>query len=202
MTNTDLSRMVYSVLKQAGTEHLVVCAGARNAPLVLNLENLPGFKIFQFFEERSAAFFALGLMRASGKPVAVLTTSGTAAAELLPAVIEAHYQGLPLILVTADRPKAYRGTGSPQTIQQPGLYSTYVENVYDLDVHSGNCTFKWSLKKPLHLNVAFDEPLIDLAGPVEILPKFDVVPASPSNLKMKNTCKAPMVNSIILKGLK
>ncbi len=193
MTNTDLSRMVYSVLKQAGTEHLVVCAGARNAPLVLNLENLPEFKIFQFFEERSAAFFALGLMRASGKPVAVLTTSGTAAAELLPAVIEAHYQGLPMILVTADRPKAYRGTGSPQTIQQPGLYSTYVETVYDLDVHSGNCTFKWSLKKPLHLNVAFDEPLIDLPSPVEILPKLDIVSAPPSKLKMKNVCKAPLI---------
>lgn len=193
MTNTDLCRMVYSVLKQAGTAQLVVCAGARNAPLVLNLENESEFKIFQFFEERSAAFFALGLMRASGKPVAVFTTSGTAAAELLPAVIEAHYQGLPLILITADRPRAYRGTGSPQTIQQPGLYSTYVENVYDLDVHSGNCDFKWSLKTPLHLNVAFDEPLIDLAGPVEFLPKLDVVSAPPSILKVSNFCKAPLV---------
>ncbi len=193
MTNTDLSRMVYSVLKQAGTEHLVVCAGARNAPLVLNLENMPEFKIFQFFEERSAAFFALGLMRASRKPVAVLTTSGTAAAELLPAVIEAHYQGLPLILVTADRPKAYRGTGSPQTIQQPGLFSTYVETVYDLDVHSDNMTFKWSLKKPMHLNVAFDEPLIDLAGPAEILPRLEVVSTPLSKVKMKNACKAPLV---------
>lgn len=119
MTNTDLSRMVFSVLKQAGADTLIVCAGARNAPLVLNLPIESGFKIYQFFEERSAAFFALGLIRASAKPVAILTTSGTAAAELLPAVIEAHYQGLPMILVTADRPKAYRGTGAPQTIQQP-----------------------------------------------------------------------------------
>lgn len=193
MTNTDLSRMVFSILKQAGTEHLIVCAGARNAPLVLNLENESEFKIFQFFEERSAAFFALGLMRATGKPVAVLTTSGTAAAELLPAVIEAHYQGLPMILVTADRPKAYRGTGSPQTIQQPGLFSTYVETVYDLDVQLDNCTFIWSLKRPLHLNIAFDEPLIDLPGPVEILPKLEVISAPHSVLRMKSACKSPLI---------
>ena len=193
MTNTDLSRLVYSVLKQAGTECLVVCAGARNAPLVLNLETEPGFKIFQFFEERSASFFALGLSRAKGKPVAILTTSGTAAAELLPAVIEAHYQGLPLILVTADRPKTYRGSGSPQTIEQPGLFSSYVERVYDLDVQSGNCAFKWSLKKPLHLNVAFDEPLIDNAGLTEILPKLELTTAPVSHFFKTYAGESPLI---------
>ena len=172
---------------------MVVCAGARNAPLVLNLPTDPGLKIYQFFEERSAAFFALGLTRASAKPVAILTTSGTAAAELLPAAIEAHYQGLPMILVTADRPKAYRGTGAPQTIQQPGLFSSYVESVYDLDVHSKIPHLKWSLKKPLHLNVAFDEPLIDFAGASEILPRLDLVPPGPAKSLDTSACKAPFI---------
>lgn len=149
------------MLKQSGTENIVVCAGARNAPLVLTLQKMQDFKIYNFFEERSAAFFALGLIKSTGRPVAVLTTSGTAVAELLPATIEARYQGLPLILITADRPKSYRGTGSPQTIDQVGIFTDNVESVYDLDVHSKDFTFAWSLKKPLHVNVSFDEPLID-----------------------------------------
>jgi len=164
MTNFDLSLQVFSFLKLAQVDTVIVCAGARNAPMALALQNenfKQNFKIYSFFEERSAAFFALGLIKATQKPVAVLTTSGTAAAELLPATIESYYQGLPLILITADRPKNYRGTGSPQTIEQVGLFSNYVEAVYDFDIASLNFNFIWSQKKPIHLNVAFDEPLID-----------------------------------------
>lgn len=166
LTNFDLSLHILSFLKQAGVDTLVVCAGARNAPLVLLLQQQQqnkqlDFKIFNYFEERSAAFFALGLIKANKKPVAVLTTSGTAVAELLPATIESYYQGQPLILITADRPKRYRGSGSPQTIEQVGLFTSYVETVYDLDVQTEKFIFNWGQKKPLHLNVAFDEPLID-----------------------------------------
>lgn len=163
MTNFDLSLEVFSILKQAGVENLIVCAGARNAPLVLALRD-QNFRIFNYFEERSAAFFALGLIKSGGQPVAIITTSGTASAELLPAAIEATYQGLPLILVTADRPKNYRGTGAPQTIEQVGLFSAYVDSVYDLDVNSESFDIKWSFKKPLQLNISFDEPLIDQAA--------------------------------------
>ncbi len=160
MTNFDLSLNIFTFLKQAGVETLVVCAGARNAPLVYGLKE-QNFKVFNYFEERSAAFFALGLIKATKKPVAVLTTSGTAVAELLPAAVEATFQALPLVLITADRPKSYRGTGSPQTIEQVGLFSSYVESVYDLDINTEKFDFEWSQKKPLHLNVSFDEPLID-----------------------------------------
>jgi 2-succinyl-5-enolpyruvyl-6-hydroxy-3-cyclohexene-1-carboxylate synthase len=171
MTNFDLSKQIFAFLKQAGVERVIVCAGARNAPLVMALEK-ETYKTYSFFEERSASFFALGLIKSFQKPVAVFTTSGTAAAELLPACIEAAYQGLPLILITADRPKNYRGTGSPQTIVQPGLFRNYVENEYDFDINSRSFYFKWSYKKPLHINVSFDEPLIDKASkdpyPVQI----------------------------------
>lgn len=138
----------------------MVCAGARNAPLVLALEK-QSFKVFSYFEERCASFFALGLIKSSKAPVAILTTSGTAVAELLPAAIEATYQSLPLILVSADRPKSYRGTGAPQTIEQPGIFSSFVEKVFELDASTENFSFDWSGKKPIHLNVSFDEPLID-----------------------------------------
>jgi len=163
MTNFDLSQKVFDFLKQADVQTVVVCAGARNAPLVMAL-NQTSFKVIQFFEERSAAFFALGLIKSSGQPVAVFTTSGTAVAELLPAAVEATYQALPLILVTADRPKNYRGSGAPQTIEQVKIFSDYVESVYDLDVKEKEFSFSWSFKKPIQLNVCFDEPLIDKAS--------------------------------------
>ncbi|MBY0554513.1 2-succinyl-5-enolpyruvyl-6-hydroxy-3-cyclohexene-1-carboxylic-acid synthase [bacterium] len=172
MTNFDLSLHAFEFLKQAGAETVVVCAGARNAPMVLALQS-QNFKIFNFFEERSAAFFALGLIKATGKAVAVMTTSGTAVAELLPAAIEASYQNLPLILITADRPKSYRGTGSPQTIEQVGIFSHYVEKVYDLDVTTKDFQFDWSQTKPIQLNVSFDEPLIDKSSNIKVNVSLD-----------------------------
>src|SRR5262249_9638323 len=108
------------------------CAGARNSPLFLELLERGDLHTFRFFEERSAAFFALGRIQATGRPVAVLTTSGTAAAELFPAVIEAHYTGAPLVAVTADRPRRYRGTGAPQSIEQVDLYGGYAAASWDL----------------------------------------------------------------------
>lgn len=163
MTNFDLSQKIFEFLRQAQVQTVVVCAGARNAPLVMALAET-SFEVIQFFEERSAAFYALGLMKATQKPVAVLTTSGTAVAELIPATIEAFYQGLPLILVSADRPKAYRGSGAPQSIEQLKIFSDYVESVLDLDVHASNFELSWSFKKPIQLNVCFDEPLLDKAS--------------------------------------
>ncbi len=160
MTNSDLCLKIFDFLKHSQVETVVVCAGARNAPFVFHLEN-ENFKKNFYFEERSAAFFALGLMKSSGKPVAIITTSGTAAAELLPATIESYYQGLPLILITADRPKGYRNTGAPQTINQVGLYSDYVEKTFDWDVFTTNFDCDVTLQKPLHFNVCFDEPLND-----------------------------------------
>lgn len=165
MTNADLCSKVFNFLQQIKVDTVVVCAGARNAPFVIHLEKQK-FKNIHYFEERSAAFFALGLMESSGKPVAVITTSGTAAAELLPAAIESHYQGLPLILITADRPKTYRGSGAPQTIQQPGLFSYYVEQCLDWDVNTAEFRIETALNRPLHMNICFDEPLVDSLSPI------------------------------------
>ena len=128
-----LIRSTLTALARLGVAEVCVAAGARNAPLITALIASDGIKLWSFFEERSAAFFALGRMMADRMPVAVLTTSGTAAAELLPAVIEAYYQGLPLVLVTADRPRRYRGSGAPQAIEQKDLFGPYVSACIDVE---------------------------------------------------------------------
>ncbi|MDQ2688244.1 MAG: 2-succinyl-5-enolpyruvyl-6-hydroxy-3-cyclohexene-1-carboxylic-acid synthase, partial [Armatimonadota bacterium] len=136
------------------------CAGARSAPLVVQFAGDARFRTWSFFEERSAAFFALGRIKATGLPVAVVTTSGTAAGELLPGTMEADYSGLPLVLVTADRPRRFRGTGAPQAAEQVGLFGVYVEQKADLAEAERVSLSDWTRTRPLHLNVCFDEPLL------------------------------------------
>lgn len=166
MKNIELAGEILRSLWAAGVRHIVLCAGARNAPFVARLSAENPFRVHPFFEERSGGFFALGRSVRDRRPVAVITTSGTAAANLLPAAIEADYQGLPLVLITADRPAHYRGSGAPQTINQLGLYSHYVERSWDVQ-GEWNATLEWSRRRPVHLNICFDEPLID--APVESL---------------------------------
>lgn len=136
---------------RAGVKEFVICAGARNAALIEALaraETAGIARLWRHFEERSAGFFALGRTMETCSPCAVLTTSGTAAAELLPAVIEAFYQNRPLVALTADRPSAYRGSGAPQCIEQPGLFGTHA--------FQGDLT-EWDGKGPVHLNLELDE---------------------------------------------
>lgn len=159
MTQVARAREVLKRLAALGVAEAVVCAGARNAPFVKLLSAVRGWKVHGFFEERSAGFFALGRARASGRPVVVCTTSGTAVAELLPAVIEADYQGVPLIVLSADRPRSYRGTGAPQTIVQPGIFGGHVERGIDLENEIP--LFPFSGRRPLHVNVCLSEPLLD-----------------------------------------
>lgn len=148
MSNIAAARAIIERVRGAGVVDFCVCGGSRNAPLIAVLASS---NVFSFVDERSAAFFALGRVKRDGKPVAVVTTSGTAAAELLPATIEAYYSGAPLVLITADRPARFRGTGAPQAIEQIGLFGPYAATDFD----------RWNGRTPLHINVEFDEPLID-----------------------------------------
>lgn len=167
--NIALALTVLKTLAQAGVEDILICAGARNSPLVFILEKVKNVNVYNFFEERSAAFYALGLSQRKNKPVAVITTSGTAVAELLPAAVEATYTQTPLIFVTADRPRNYRGTGAPQSIDQVGIFSRYVETCFDIDHADEVFDFQgWSQRGPVQLNVCFKEPLIDAD-----IPDFD-----------------------------
>lgn len=179
--NNEFIGQIFQQLLNFGVKDFIVCAGARNSPFVEFLRLHPEINSLHFFEERSAAFFALGRAQRDSLPVAVITTSGTAAAELLPAAIEAHYTQIPLILITADRPKRYRGKGAPQSIEQVGLFSHYVSNCIDLDIHSSDAwAVNWQKMGPIHLNVCLDEPLID--GPSQ-----KKIEKTQSNLNLKKT---------------
>jgi 2-succinyl-5-enolpyruvyl-6-hydroxy-3-cyclohexene-1-carboxylate synthase len=177
-TNRQLAAGILSILHEAGVRTLCVCPGGRNAPLVLAAEAAREyFDVVHFFEERSAAFFALGRIKRDASPVAVLTTSGTAAAELLPAMIEARYAGHPLIAVTADRPLRLRDTGAPQTIDHTSLFVAARAQAYDITSPDDLPALQHE-HHPVHLNVCFDEPLTD--GPVTMtLPPSRVSTSSP-----------------------
>jgi 2-succinyl-5-enolpyruvyl-6-hydroxy-3-cyclohexene-1-carboxylate synthase len=160
MTQAQLIQQTLSTLAHLGVREVCVAAGARNAPLVAALLSSSGVRIWNFFEERSAAFFALGRIMAERRPVAVVTTSGTAVAELLPAAVEAHYQRLPLMLVTADRPKICRGSGAPQAIEQSGMFGVFADLLADWDVtDQDHGIYETRAGFPVHLNVCLDEPL-------------------------------------------
>lgn len=160
MTNISFSLSIIKSLASQGLQHFVVCAGARNAPFIKALEKIGGIEVEEYFEERAAAFYAMGIAKAKGKPVAVVTTSGTAVANLYPAVMEAAYSGVPLVAITADRPASYRGTGAPQSVYQPEIFGDHVAHSYDLSLNDIENIELYS-DCPVHINLCFDEPLID-----------------------------------------
>lgn len=162
MGNIALSeKVITQLVKIHGVRTFCLCPGGRNAPLVSVVSQAKGLKVFSFFEERVAGFFAMGRCRRDKAPLAVITTSGTAVAELLPAVIEAYYSHLPLVLITADRPSSCRGTGSPQSIEQVGIFSHYVEKTWDVESSKKFDLSFWRRETPCHINICFDEPLMD-----------------------------------------
>jgi 2-succinyl-5-enolpyruvyl-6-hydroxy-3-cyclohexene-1-carboxylate synthase len=178
--------VVVDELVGAGVRHACISPGSRSTPIALALERHPDITTHIHLDERSSAFFALGVSRATRAPVVVATTSGTAAAELLPAVVEAFYSRAPLILVTADRPPRLRGTGANQTIDQVELYGSHAVFV-ELPLPSepvpaarlrtivGDALLRGSFPHvPVHLNMPFDEPLMpqgDQVPLVEALPE-------------------------------
>jgi 2-succinyl-5-enolpyruvyl-6-hydroxy-3-cyclohexene-1-carboxylate synthase len=163
--NARLAGATLGHLAGLGVTQFVVCAGARNAPLVTSLlgsDRVGEFQIYPHFDERPAAFFALGLAKKTSRPVAVLTTSGTAVAEMLPAAIEAFYSGIPLVLVSADRPPSYRGSGAPQAIEQAGLFGPYAGTALDIASPADlSAVGSWDRCSPLHLNICLTEPSPD-----------------------------------------
>lgn len=149
--------LAHSAIQQLidyGVREFVIAAGSRNQPFVNVLKNDTQFKKWYGFEERSCAFFAFGRARQTNRPVAVITTSGTAAGELLTATMEAYYTSVPLVLLTADRPIDCRHANTPQTCNQERLFGIYAQFI-DYDEPKA---FEWDLRGPLHLNVCLEEP--------------------------------------------
>ncbi len=164
---------------RCGVAHAVVCPGSRSTPLTLALAVRPGMEVHVRLDERSAGFTALGIGLGSGHPAVVVTTSGTAAAELHPAVVEADLSGVPLLVCTADRPPELRDVGAPQTIDQAHLFGRSPRWFADPGVPEGASRPSWrSLAAravaeatahprgpgPVHLNLPFREPLLGDPG--------------------------------------
>jgi 2-succinyl-5-enolpyruvyl-6-hydroxy-3-cyclohexene-1-carboxylate synthase len=172
-------------LVRCGVRYAVLCPGSRNAPLSFALhaaEQAGWLTLHVRIDERSAAFLALGLALRSGGPVPVVCTSGTAAANLHPAVLEAHHAGIPLLVVTADRPIELIGTGANQTVVQTGLFGAAVRAAPLLAVPTGcgqQAHWRSTVDRavaatrgalggapgPVHVNVPFREPLAPESGP-------------------------------------
>ncbi len=159
-SNTAVIRALFDETDALGVREFCVCAGARNSAIIDALVQR-GSIIRNFFDERSAAFFALGRVRQTRAPVAVVTTSGTAVAELFPAIIEAHYQNLPLLAITADRPSRYTGSGAPQAIEQQGIFGDYVSRTLEIECNADGgfqlSDAGWLSDGPAHFNVRLEE---------------------------------------------
>jgi 2-succinyl-5-enolpyruvyl-6-hydroxy-3-cyclohexene-1-carboxylate synthase len=158
--SAELAAWLLDELVSRGLTDAVLCPGSRNAPLSFALAADPRVRLHTRIDERTAGFLALGLARGSHRPVAVVTTSGTAAANLHPAVLEAAHAGITLVPVTADRPARLRGTGANQTTDQVRLYGD-AASCADLDHPDPDAlAAAWHPGGPIHLNVQLDDPLV------------------------------------------
>ena len=192
INSIERASLVVSKIVELGCQDVCLCPGGRNAPFVEVLSKTSEVRTKTFFDERSAAFFALGKIKKDHKPVAVITTSGTAVAELLPAVIEAYYSNLPLIVISADRPKRLRQSGSPQTIDQVNIFGKYTPDQLDLsDNFKAIDSFGFTKSQPLHLNVCFEEPLLPLNSTCDAyeFKKNKEVESSPMNFESRQLDK-------------
>jgi 2-succinyl-5-enolpyruvyl-6-hydroxy-3-cyclohexene-1-carboxylate synthase len=163
--STLLARVIVRQIVEAGITDVVISPGSRNAPLSIAFHqaSVKGLiKLHVRIDERTAAFFALGIAKASGRPVPIVCTSGTAVANYHPAVLEASHTNLPLLVLTADRPASLRKTGANQTTEQARIFGKAVR--YFADVSGSVYPMELPLNSlqsgPVHLNIQFEEPLI------------------------------------------
>ncbi len=162
-------------LARAGVRQAIISPGSRSTPIAMLMAKHPSIDIQIQIDERSAGFFALGAAKATGSPVALVCTSGTAAANYYPAVIEAYYSRVPLIVITADRPHELREVGAPQAINQLQMYGNYAKWFCDMlipEVRQGSVQYARGVGEraaftavlspagPVHINIPLREPLV------------------------------------------
>nr|WP_317630712.1 2-succinyl-5-enolpyruvyl-6-hydroxy-3-cyclohexene-1-carboxylic-acid synthase [uncultured Flavobacterium sp.] len=176
----QLAQSVLTICKQNNIKHIVISPGSRNAPLTIGFASDSYFKPYSIADERCAAFFALGMAQQLKEPVAIVCTSGSALLNYYPAIAEAFYSQIPLIVISADRPTSKIDIGDGQTIRQANVFENHIlfnanleENVSvanDTLIH--NAIYTAVLKKgPVHINAPFEEPLYDIVSELSVSPK-------------------------------
>ncbi|WP_190286195.1 2-succinyl-5-enolpyruvyl-6-hydroxy-3-cyclohexene-1-carboxylic-acid synthase [Candidatus Planktophila dulcis] len=163
--STLLARVIVRQILEAGVTDVVISPGSRNAPLSIAFHQASTkglIKLHIRIDERTAAFFALGIAKASGRPVPIVCTSGTAVANYHPAVLEASHTNIPLLVLTADRPASLRKTGANQTTEQARIFGKAVRYFADVSgsVYPMELPFNSLHSGPVHLNIQFEEPLV------------------------------------------
>jgi 2-succinyl-5-enolpyruvyl-6-hydroxy-3-cyclohexene-1-carboxylate synthase len=174
-TNKPIVHELAKICAVKGVTHAVISSGSRNAPIVIAFDAQKKVKCVSIIDERSAGFFALGIAQQTGKPVALICTSGSAVLNYAPAIAEAYYQKVPLLVLTADRPTEWIDQDDGQTINQPFIFKSYIKASFSLPVEGAHADDIWYAQRvaseafnmatekdnegPVHINIPLREPL-------------------------------------------
>lgn len=176
-----LAQSIIEICLAKGIINIIISPGSRNAPLTIGFAQNPNFKCYSIADERCAAFFALGIAQQTKQPTAIVCTSGSALLNYYPAVAEAFYSQIPLIVISADRPQSKIDIGDGQTIRQENVFQNHsvfnanltedasVEN--DLKINKAIETAILQ-KGPVHINAPFEEPLYETVSELSVEPKI------------------------------
>ncbi|MCA1966093.1 MAG: 2-succinyl-5-enolpyruvyl-6-hydroxy-3-cyclohexene-1-carboxylic-acid synthase [Flavobacterium sp.] len=176
-----LAQSIIEICQQKGVQHIVISPGSRNAPLTIGFTNNPYFKCYSIADERCAAFFALGIAQQIQKPVVVVCTSGSALLNYYPAIAEAFYSQIPLIVISADRPQNKIDIGDGQTIRQENVFANH--SLYNANLQENVSTendnhIQMALhvaitqRGPVHINAPFEEPLYETVSELQVHPEI------------------------------
>ncbi|MBU6347309.1 MAG: 2-succinyl-5-enolpyruvyl-6-hydroxy-3-cyclohexene-1-carboxylic-acid synthase [Actinomycetales bacterium] len=213
--STKVARLIVEQLLTAGVQHAVLAPGSRSAPLAIALlqaQEAGLVSVHVRIDERDAGYLALGLAKATGSIVPVVVTSGTAVANLMPAVVEGFQSGLPLVLLTADRPEVARGNSTPQTINQENIFGNFVKGSIDTSINDFVVSDLRELLNlaqsihcgPVHLNIQFELPLVPAEDELHWQPKLDLADVSANRFSVNPLKSAQSFafsdNGLILAG--
>lgn len=196
ITDKKHIQQLASLLLQKGITDIVISPGSRNAPMINQFFGLPGFSCLNVVDERSAGYVALGMALAKKKPVAIVCTSGTAAINYGPAIAEAFYQKIPLVVLTADRPKRWVDQADGQTVRQENIFANHTLKSISLQEAEREDDFRYNNLQinetlnlvlsgnpgPVHINIPLNEPLYGFSD--DELPTFRNIELSPVNYQM------------------
>ena len=175
-SDKKIVEQLVNIFVAKGLEYIIISPGSRNAPLIIAFANHPKVKAISIIDERSAAFFALGMAQKIRKPVAIASTSGSATLNYAPAISEAYYQQIPLLVITADRPLEWIDQGEGQAIRQTSIYHNYIKTSINLPVDAYVDDDLWYAERlinsaineaqsfplgPVHINLPFREPIYE-----------------------------------------